>query len=184
MKTKNKQRGLTMKSNTAFEHSGKIIANNSYSKMKTPIGELTLIADEKNLLAVLWPNEKMERVKIPWGEENKNHPVLKETARQLNEYFAGKRRDFDLPLRMVGTDFQSEVWKGLREIPFGKTSNYAELAVAVGRPKAVRAAGAANGRNPLSIVVPCHRVIGKNGELVGFAGGLETKKFLLALEQK
>ncbi len=108
--------------------------------------------------------------------------ILREAARQLDEYFARQRRVFDLPLAPRGTPFQSEVWQGLRRIPFGQTWHYARLAEEIARPRAVRAVGAANARNPLSIIVPCHRVIGRDGTLVGYAGGLERKQFLLALE--
>jgi methylated-DNA-[protein]-cysteine S-methyltransferase len=101
---------------------------------------------------------------------------------QLDEYFAGKRQEFDLPLAPAGTDFQCQVWQGLQEIPFGETWSYGELARHVGRPKASRAVGAANGLNPIPVIIPCHRVIGSNGKLTGFGGGLETKSFLLKLE--
>lgn len=112
----------------------------------------------------------------------RQHAILRETALQLDQYFARERRTFDLPLAPQGTPFQCEVWQGLRRIPFGETWHYAQLAHEIARPRAVRAVGAANGRNPLSIIVPCHRVIGRDGTLVGYAGGLERKQFLLALE--
>ncbi|HEX9788880.1 MAG TPA: methylated-DNA--[protein]-cysteine S-methyltransferase, partial [Candidatus Binatia bacterium] len=111
-------------------------------------------------------------------------PILLETERQLKEYFFGTRTEFDLPLEPKGSEFQIKVWRALRQIPFGQTRSYLDLATAVGTPKASRAVGAANGRNPLSIVVPCHRVIGANGALTGFAGGLEVKAKLLALEAR
>lgn len=111
------------------------------------------------------------------------HPVLRETELQLGEYFAGERREFSLPLDPVGTQFQKKVWQALREIPFGQTRSYGELARIVGNARASRAVGSANGRNPLSIVVPCHRVIGATGKLTGFAGGLGIKAKLLRLEQ-
>jgi methylated-DNA-[protein]-cysteine S-methyltransferase len=110
------------------------------------------------------------------------HPILLETERQLSEYIAGKRTRFDLPLQPYGTEFQKKVWQALREIPFGKTKSYLDLASAVGSPEASRAVGTANGKNPLSIVVPCHRVVAADGALTGFAGGLERKAALLALE--
>jgi methylated-DNA-[protein]-cysteine S-methyltransferase len=112
------------------------------------------------------------------------HPVLLETERQLAEYFSGKRIDFDLPLQPDGSEFQKKVWRALREIPFGQTRSYRDLAVAVGSSKAARAVGAANSKNPLSIIVPCHRVVSANGSFTGFAGGLETKAALLALERR
>jgi methylated-DNA-[protein]-cysteine S-methyltransferase len=105
-----------------------------------------------------------------------------EAKKQLEEYFAGKRKDFDLPLQPVGTDFQQAVWMALRQIPYGHTASYADIAQAVGSPKAARATGQANNRNPIAIIVPCHRVIGRNGKLTGYAGGLDKKEFLLALE--
>jgi methylated-DNA-[protein]-cysteine S-methyltransferase len=110
------------------------------------------------------------------------HPVLVETERQLSEYFAGKRTRFKLPLAPRGSEFQKKVWAALKRIPFGKTVSYLQLAETIGSPKAARAVGAATGKNPLSIVVPCHRAVGANGALTGFAGGLETKAKLLALE--
>jgi methylated-DNA-[protein]-cysteine S-methyltransferase len=116
--------------------------------------------------------------------ENDDHPVLVETERQLNEYFQGKRRSFCLKLDMVGTSFQNEVWQTLLAIPFGETRSYGQLARQLGNPRAMRAVGAANGRNPIAIVVPCHRVIGASGKLTGFAGGLDAKEHLLGLENK
>ena len=110
------------------------------------------------------------------------HPILCEAERQLTEYFAGKRTQFDLPIEPRGTQFQKKIWQALREIPFGQTRSYLDLAKAAGSPRAARAVGAATGKNPLSIVVPCHRVIGADGRLNGFAGGVETKAKLLALE--
>ena len=113
-----------------------------------------------------------------------SHPVISETIRQLGAYFSGQLRKFDLPLEILGTPFQTRVWSALRDIPYGETRSYTQLAVAVGSPKAVRAVGAANGRNPIPIVVPCHRVIGASGDLVGFGGGLPWKRLLLGLESK
>jgi len=158
-------------------------AKSYVKKMKTPVGTLTLVATDRALVAVLWPDEKMNRVKLPELESAPDHPILQKTEKQLAEYFAGKRREFDLPLESRGTEFQKRVWKGLTKIPFGETRSYLELARKVGHPKACRAVGAANGRNPLSIVVPCHRVIGADGSLTGFAGGTRTKAFLLELER-
>ena len=113
---------------------------------------------------------------------NATHPVLTDTERQLKEYFAGKRFWFDLPLDFVGTAFQLRVWRALLTIPFGETRTYAEVAMGIGRPAAVRAVGAANGKNPISIVAPCHRVLGSDGQLTGYAGGFEAKARLLKLE--
>jgi methylated-DNA-[protein]-cysteine S-methyltransferase len=155
----------------------------SYIELDSPVGRLKLVADEKHLVAILWENEKPNRVRLEEMELNPKHPVLKETSKQLKEYFAGKRKVFDLPLNPRGSDFQKSVWMALREIPFGETRTYGELAQGLGNPKASRAVGAANGKNPLSIVVPCHRVIGANGTLTGFAGGLEAKGILLKIEE-
>jgi len=117
------------------------------------------------------------------GLRNDSHPLLLETRRQLREYFDGSRREFTLPLDPVGSNFQQRVWRALIGIPYGETRSYQELAKALGNPKAVRAVGAANGRNPLPIVIPCHRVIGSDGKLVGYGGGLSVKKHLLDLER-
>lgn len=156
--------------------------NYAFKYMPSPVGRLTLIASDKGLAAVLWENDRPNRVHAKAEEENEQHPVLLETERQLQEYFAGKRNTFSLPLDMIGTSFQQQVWEALTTIPFGETRNYQQIANQLGNPKAVRAVGAANGRNPVSIIVPCHRVIGANGSLTGFAGGLEAKAHLLSLE--
>lgn len=150
--------------------------------MKTPVGALKLVATDHGLAAVLWENDDPSRVRLAPLVEDKHHPLLLEAERQLTDYFAGRLKQFFLEFDAVGTDFQKEVWSALSTIPFGQTRSYAEIARQVGRPKAVRAVGAANGRNPISIIVPCHRVIGSNGRLTGFAGGLEAKEFLLGLE--
>ncbi len=150
--------------------------------MKSPVGELTLVASDQGLAAILWENDDPKRVRLEPREARADHPVLVEAERQLGEYFAGKRDRFILPLHFNGTEFQRKVWHALTTIPFGETRSYAQIAVQVGSPQAVRAVGAANGRNPISIIAPCHRVIGSNGKLTGFAGGLEAKAFLLRLE--
>ena len=149
----------------------------------SPVGELTLVADERGLAAILWENDKPDRVRLGALREKADHPVLVETERQLGEYFAGTRRTFDVPLSFAGTDFQKRVWAALLAIPFGETRSYGEIADQLGAPGASRAVGAANGRNPISIIAPCHRVVGSTGKLTGFAGGLEAKAFLLDLEQ-
>ena len=149
----------------------------------SPVGRLTLVASDAGLAAVLWENDSPKRVPLTVSGEDAKHPVLREAERQLKEYFAGKRTSFDLPLDFHGTDFQKRVWKALLKIPFGETRSYAQIARALGKPTAMRAVGAANGRNPISIIAPCHRVIGKDGTLTGFAGGLKAKAHLLALEQ-
>lgn len=149
----------------------------------SPVGELTLVADDRGLAAILWENDRPDRVRLGTLEEKADHPVLVETERQLGEYFAGERRRFDVPLSFAGTDFQKRVWAALLAIPFGETRSYGEIAGQLGAPGASRAVGAANGRNPISIIAPCHRVVGSNGKLTGFAGGLEAKAFLLDLER-
>ncbi len=146
------------------------------------MGELTAIASDRGLAAVLWENENPKRVRQMSPQEDPTHPVLLKTARQLNEYFSGERTRFSLPLDFVGTDFQKKVWQALLDIPFGETRSYAQIARQIGHPAAVRAVGAANGKNPISIIAACHRVIGANGKLTGFAGGLEVKALLLRLE--
>jgi methylated-DNA-[protein]-cysteine S-methyltransferase len=153
-----------------------------YKTMESPIGELTLVASDAGLAAILWENDNPHRVRLNIVAENDSHPVLVETERQLGEYFAGKRTRFALPLDFSGTEFQRTVWRALLTIPFGETRSYSQIAAQIGKPTAARAVGAANGRNPISIVAPCHRVIGSSGELTGFAGGLEAKARLLALE--
>lgn len=148
----------------------------------SPIGPLRLVATDRGLAAILWPNDAPRRVRLPAADPGEDHPILRDAEHQLAEYFAGRRRKFSLPLAPVGTPFQRDVWTALAAIPFGEIRSYAQIAAGIGRPAAVRAVGAANGRNPLSIVVPCHRVIGSNGRLTGFAGGLDAKAFLLRLE--
>ena len=154
----------------------------THKVMPSPVGALTLVATERGLAAVLWENDPAGRVQVALEHEDARHPVLLETERQLREYFEGRRTTFALTLDPQGTAFQQQVWNALRTIPFGETRSYADIARQIGRPTAVRAVGAANGRNPLSIVTPCHRVIGTNGHLTGFAGGLDAKAFLLRLE--
>lgn len=153
-----------------------------YTLMASPVGVLTLVARDEHLAAVLWENERENRVRLGALQRDDEHSLLQETARQLREYFAGSRQRFDLPLDFTGTDFQREVWSALLTIPFGETRSYGEIARQIGKPQAVRAVGAANGRNPISIVAPCHRVIGASGRLTGFAGGLPAKQLLLKLE--
>ncbi len=150
--------------------------------MPSPVGQLTLIASEKGLAAVLWENDDPQRVRLGPRQEKPDHPILLETERQLHDYFAGKLTRFSLPLDFSGTPFQEKVWEALTAIPFGQTRSYSEIAMQIGHPKAVRAVGTANGRNPISIIAACHRVIGRNGKLTGFAGGLDAKAALLALE--
>lgn len=152
-------------------------------KIASPLGTLTLVAGDAGLVAILWPEERPGRVPVRAEAEETPHPVLDEAERQLSDYFAGRRQWFDLPLDFRGTAFQRQVWAELLKIPFGETRSYGAIAAEIGRPSASRAVGAANGRNPISIVAPCHRVIGGSGKLTGFAGGIEAKAFLLDHEQ-
>ena len=156
----------------------------AFMEMPSPVGILKLVATENALVAVLWENENPKRVRLAELIEQVNHPILLETQKQLREYFAGTRQQFDLPLDFEGTVFQKKVWQALLSIPFGETRSYRDIAEQVGNIKAVRAVGAANGKNPISIIAPCHRVVGMNGKLVGFAGGLDNKKILLCLEKQ
>jgi methylated-DNA-[protein]-cysteine S-methyltransferase len=153
-----------------------------YKTMKSPIGRLKLVASDKGLAAILWENDDPKRVRLNIAGEDTRHPVLMETERQLDEYFAGRRKKFGVKLDFAGTEFQKKVWQELLAIPFGETRSYGEIAAKLGNPKAMRAVGAANGKNPISIIAPCHRVVGANGQLTGFAGGLEAKAHLLGLE--
>jgi methylated-DNA-[protein]-cysteine S-methyltransferase len=154
----------------------------SYKYMNSPVGRLTLICGDKGLAAILWENDDPGRVHAKADIESSTHPILVETERQLKEYFEGKRNTFSLELDPIGTTFQKEVWEALATIPYGEIRSYTQIANQIGKPKAVRAVGAANGRNPISIILPCHRVIGASGALTGFAGGLEAKASLLSLE--
>lgn len=150
--------------------------------MASPVGTLTLIASETALTAVLWENDDPLRVRQGPSRADEGHPILVQAERQLTEYFAGERQVFSVPLDFQGTHFQRQVWQALLTIRFGETRSYSEIASQIGSPLAVRAVGAANGKNPISIIAPCHRVIGASGKLTGFAGGLAAKAFLLRLE--
>jgi methylated-DNA-[protein]-cysteine S-methyltransferase len=154
-----------------------------YMYMDSPVGALKLVAHDHALVAVMWDNEDHKRVRLAELIEDHQHPMLLRVKKQLEQYFAGQRQQFDLPLDFQGTDFQQQVWQTLLTIPYGETRSYKEIAVQIGNEKAVRAVGAANGKNPISIIAPCHRVIGSSGALVGFAGGLDKKQILLSLEQ-
>lgn len=154
----------------------------AYKEVDSPVGKLRIVASSEGLAAILWENDKPNRTRVRKYVEEPQHPVLLETERQLEEYFEGKRRVFSVALDPDGTAFQKEVWGILSTIPYGETRTYLDIARQMGNIKAVRAVGAANGRNPISIIVPCHRVLGTSGELTGFAGGIETKAALLAME--
>ena len=152
-----------------------------YTTMESPVGTLRLVAEELGLRTVWFVRGRKEDK--PDAEWKEDAAFFVEVIRQLNAYFAGELKEFEIPLLMLGTEFQKRVWKALLTIPYGETMSYGELAKKIGEPKAVRAVGAANGQNPLPIIVPCHRVIGSDGSLTGFGGGLENKKKLLELEK-
>lgn len=154
-----------------------------FKEIDSPVGLLKLVAHDQALVAVLWENESPNRVRVATLIEDQNHPVLLNTQQQLTEYFNQTRTIFDLALDFQGTDFQKKVWQALLTIPFCETRSYKQIAEQIGNVKAVRAVGAANGKNPISIIAPCHRVVGANGKLVGFAGGLENKEILLKIEK-
>jgi methylated-DNA-[protein]-cysteine S-methyltransferase len=151
--------------------------------VESPVGRLKLVASENGLASISWEKSNLGgSARLGDAVKEDGEPILVEAERQLNEYFEGKRQSFSIPLDMRGTEFQKSVWEALLGIPFGETRSYGQIAKQIGRPKAMRAVGAANGSNPIPIVVPCHRVIGSSGELTGFGGGLETKARLLEIE--
>jgi methylated-DNA-[protein]-cysteine S-methyltransferase len=154
----------------------------AYKMIASPVGRLKLVAGEQGLVAILWEKDGPDRERLGAMVEQPGHPVLAETENQLGAYFAGTLKAFTVPLDFRGTEFQKSVWAALLTIPFGETRSYAEIARQIGRPTAFRAVGAANGRNPISIIAPCHRVIGSDGSLTGFGGGLAAKEHLLAME--
>ena len=149
--------------------------NNAYAVYEFPCGRLKISYTDKAIKQVLFTDEKGSGTPSELSEL---------AALQLTEYFAGKRKSFDLPFELEGTDFRKKVWAALAEIPYGETRSYKDVACAIGKPKACRAVGGANNKNPISIIIPCHRVIGADGSLVGYGGGLEKKTMLLDLERK
>ena len=160
--------------------------NNKYAfkTIDSPVGRLTLVAcNQEKLTAIHWEKDNAEAGKMTNMTGDDHDPVLLKTERQLKDYFEGKRQIFSIELDFGGTEFQNKVWNALLTIPFGETRSYGDIARQIGNPKSVRAVGAANGKNPVPIVVPCHRVIGASGKLVGFGGGLENKTLLLELEK-
>ena len=157
----------------------------SYVDFETPIGTMRVVGDAEHIDRVDLPRSAARQPDPSWKKARRTPPAaLGAARRQLIEYFAGARHDFDLPLAADGTPFQHRVWDALRRVPYGKTISYGELARRIGKPTASRAVGAANGRNPIAIVVPCHRVIGADGTLIGYGGGLPVKEALLALERR
>jgi methylated-DNA-[protein]-cysteine S-methyltransferase len=152
--------------------------------LSSPVGPLYAYSNSEAVCALLWDESEDNKFsRDAQFVDAGSHPILARLEQQLKEYFSGTRLEFDLPLEPVGSKFQLAVWNALRKIPFGETRSYSEQAFMIGNPKAVRAVGAANGKNPISIVVPCHRVIGKNGDLTGFGGGIAVKQFLLDHER-
>jgi methylated-DNA-[protein]-cysteine S-methyltransferase len=152
----------------------------SWTEVDSPIGPIVLVGDDDGLTGLFMADHRYKPADHTFGEPD--DVPFTEVAAQLREYFAGTRTGFDVPLAPVGTPFQREVWTLLRQIPYGETTTYGELAAQLGRPNAARAVGMANGRNPISIIVPCHRVVGSTGDLTGYGGGLPRKRFLLDLE--
>ncbi|MDB5412739.1 MAG: ada [Rubritepida sp.] len=154
-----------------------------HKTIDSPVGQLKLVASDHGLAAILWENDDPRRVRLSPLTEDTANPLLAEAERQLRAYFAGELEAFTVPLDFQGTEFQKSVWTALLTIPFGETRSYGEIARQIGKPSAFRAVGAANGRNPISIIAPCHRVIGSTGGLTGFAGGLAAKQHLLGMEK-
>lgn len=153
-----------------------------YKIINSPVGVLKIVATNDKLAAILWDNEKLHRVQLGEMIEDNLDPFLKKVEKQLNEYFQQKRKSFDLLFDLKGTPFQKSVWEWIYQISYGTTWSYKDIAEKIGNPKGVRAVGAATGKNPISIIIPCHRVIAANGSLTGFAGGLDRKRILLDLE--
>ena len=159
----------------------------TYDEMDSPVGKLTIITSSEGLHAILWDiDRKSPKCEKMIGDltKSEDEKIIVQTKKQLIEYFQGKRKTFDLPLVLAGTDFQMQAWTQLLKIPYGTTLSYAEQAEKIGDKNKARAVGMANGRNPISIVIPCHRVVGSNGHLVGFGGGIEKKAYLLQLERE
>lgn len=155
-----------------------------YKMMPSPVGELRLVASDTGLAALIWKVHRHEALPGQTQEHDPQHSILLDAERQLNEYFSGQRTEFTLPLDLRGTPFQQRVWAELQHIPYGETCSYLDIARRLGDEKATRAVGSANGRNPVSIIVPCHRVIGANGKLTGYGGGMERKHWLLEHETR
>ena len=156
----------------------------STKQLDSPIGRLRLVATDEGLSRLLFDQQAGEDLESENGHAGSDdHPVLATATAQLEEYFAGERREFDIPLDLTGTEFQRAAWSALAGVPFGETRSYRQQAEAIGRPRAVRAIGAANGRNPVPIVLPCHRIVGSDGSLTGYGGGLPIKEYLLNHEQ-
>jgi methylated-DNA-[protein]-cysteine S-methyltransferase len=154
----------------------------SYAIIKSPIDDLILVADNSALTGLYFAGEDQLASRNSDWKRNPRHPLIEQAANQLKEYFLGKRKRFSIPFRLEGTDFQEKIWRQIALIPYAETISYSELARRAGAPAAIRAAGTSTGRNPIAIIIPCHRVMGKNGAICGFAGGLDRKRYLLDLE--
>ena len=155
-----------------------------YQYSTSPIGSICIAADNNHLRAITFTQNE-EKILATFGEGRyQSNQIIRQTNIQLQEYFEKKRTEFDLPIAFTGTPFQNQTWRALLTIPYGETRSYSEQALLIGNPRAVRAVGRTNGLNPIGIVVPCHRVIGKNGKITGYAGGLDKKEFLLNLERE
>src|SRR5215510_12582719 len=159
-------------------------ARATHALVPSPIGPLTLVCADGALTGLHMEGERHRPPVESLGERDESVPLFVEAAHQLAGYFAGRLIDFDLPIRLHGTPFQQRVWAALADIPYGETVSYGELAAQIGQPTAARAVGLANGRNPVAVIVPCHRVVGSTGSLVGYGGGLDRKRYLLRLEQR
>jgi len=159
-------------------------AGSTHAVVPSPIGPLTLVCADGALTGLHMDAERPRPPVESFGARDESVPLFVEAARQLSAYFAGRLIDFDLPVRLHGTPFQRRVWAALADIPYGETVSYGELAAQIGQPTAARAVGLANGRNPVAVIVPCHRVVGSTGSLVGYGGGLDRKRYLLRLEQR
>ena len=158
-----------------------------YDRMQSPVGLLLIVASREGVHGILWENEADSdecKAMLQYCQHNAEHVMIEKTKQQLKEYFSGKRKTFDIELCIEGTPFQKQVWQELSKIPYGQTISYGEQAQRLGNKNKARAVGLANGRNPISIIVPCHRVIGSQGDLTGFAGGLKNKELLLSLEAR
>jgi methylated-DNA-[protein]-cysteine S-methyltransferase len=161
--------------------------NAAYDVMPSPVGNLLIVASDQVLHCILWQDESASelcRAVLFHTKKEPSHLIIHKTKQQLNEYFQGKRQSFDIPLCIQGTDFQKQAWEILANIPYGETISYGEQALRLGDKNKARAVGMANGMNPISIIIPCHRVIGSNGKLTGFGGGLDNKALLLKLEKR
>ncbi|MEH6639785.1 MAG: methylated-DNA--[protein]-cysteine S-methyltransferase [Porticoccaceae bacterium] len=174
---------MSVKKNAVSENSS-LQSDLFWKKMPSPIGILIVFANDEGITEIRFPNNKLPSNKLPnqSGTKHSNR-IVDNAIDQLQDYFDGKLKTFDLPLRPNGTEFQKTVWRQLQRIGYGTTASYGDIAAAIVKPKASRAVGMANSKNPIPIVVPCHRIIGKDGSLTGFAGGLDTKRWLLAHEQ-